>query len=194
MYLKAAVIDGDINNFIKYAVEVMFPENGFNSTGAQAFYDDIIYGEIPSIYDFNISNDVIQAIVDYINIDPSISNILFWANDNQDLVVDDPNQYFKYLLDGLLDNFVLPSDAQELGRYILANVTIANDTASVRLMIRDFLGSQYIPSSIAPVVSVMTSSDENWEQFTNATLSVVMYIYIFICSQMFVIVCTYVCR
>jgi len=169
MYLKATVIDGDINNFIKYAVEVMFPENGFNSTDAQAFYDDIINGEIPSTNEFNITNDVLQPIFDYINIDPSITDILFWAHDNQHLAGNDPNHYFKYLLDGLLDNFVLPIDAEELGRYILANVTIVNDTASVRLMIRDFLGSQYIPDSIAPVVSVITSSDENWQQFITVT-------------------------
>ena len=159
---------------MKYAVEVMAPNNGFNSTGAQQFFDDVINDNIPVIYnDFNSGRDVIQAIVDYVNIDSSISDVLFWLYDNEELSYKNPNLYFKELLKGLLDNFVLPDDAEELGQYILNQVTIANNSDEVRPMIRDFLGSKYIPDSINDMVDEITMNEANWKQFTDKTSAAV---------------------
>jgi len=166
MYLDELLVKGDEREFMKYAVDIIAPNNGFNSSGAQQLFDDYINGNIPSQYDFSNSRNVLQAIIDYVNIDDKISSVLFWLYDNAHLSYQDPNQYFKKFIGGLLDNFVLPDEAEELGKYILKYVTIANNSDEVRPMIRDFLGSKYIPDSIDEMIDELTMNEANWKQFT----------------------------
>ena len=173
MYLDALLVKGDGQEFMKYAIDIIAPNNGFNSSGAQQFFDDFINGNIPSKYNFSDPRNFLQAIVDYVNIDDNISSILFWLYDNQYLMYQDPNQYFKRLIDGLIHNFVLPDDAEQFGEYIISNVTIANNSDEVRPMIRDFLGSKYVPNSIADMVDEITVNQANWEQFTQNTSTIV---------------------
>ena len=177
MYLDKALIKGNVNEFVKYGVEIMFPINGFNSSGAQEFADRYINGTLPTQYNVSYnSRDVIKAIVDYADINTSISNILFWGYDNEKLHSQDPNLYFKTLLQGLLNNFIIPQDAKEFSEYVLSQVTIAKNLSSseLRPMIRDFIGSKYIPSSMVTMVDEITDNEANWKQFTDKTYSAVI--------------------
>eukprot|EP00490_Sorites_sp_Unknown_P008507 CAMPEP_0114672616 /NCGR_PEP_ID=MMETSP0191-20121206/43224_1 /TAXON_ID=126664 /ORGANISM="Sorites sp." /LENGTH=796 /DNA_ID=CAMNT_0001935413 /DNA_START=81 /DNA_END=2471 /DNA_ORIENTATION=+ len=157
---------GDVTQFVKYAVEVMFPNNGFNSTGAQALIGDLIDDKIPSSYNTSDGREVIQLIIDYVDIPSGIGDILFWLYDNDELAESDPNTYFKYLLNGLLDKFVLPDDVEKFGRFVYDSVTIPKDGTAeeFRTMIRQFLGSEYIPDSISDMVDEITLNEKNFMQ------------------------------
>ena len=174
MYLDKALIKGDVNEFVKYGVEIMFPINGFNSSGAQEFADRYINGTLPTQYDISHnSRNILQAIVDYVDIDPSISNILFWGYDNEKLHSLNPNLYFKTLLQGLLSNFIIPKDAKEFSEYVLSQVTIAKSSKELRRMIRDFIGSKYIPNSMASMVDEITANQANWKQLNKTYIAVI---------------------
>ena len=181
---------GDVTQFVKYAVEVIFPNNGFNSTGAQALIGDLIDDNIPSSYNTSDGREVIQLIIDYVDIPSGIGDILFWLYDNEDLAETDPNTYFKYLLNGLLDKFVLPADVEKFGRFVYDSVTIPTDGTAeeFRTMIREFLGSDYIPDSISDMVDEITLNEKNFMQMETDASGAVTGLYI----HFYYNTCTYI--